>query len=321
MRGLFNRFVQVGRVAVINYGPDYGKLCVIVDIIDHNRVLIDGPVTITGVPRQPFHVKRIALTKLRVPIPKAARLKTLTKAFKDNKILQKWNNTAWAKKIIARHNKDNLTDFERFVVMVAKTKKNRVISKTITTMLKKKKKTIKLKRQASKLQKEGKPLSKKLKRAIHKSKDQLEVLKKKKEHKAQKAKAKKEAKAKGDKAKKPTEQPKTGRKPKPTPKKSLVTLARLRTKKMHQALLKHAAAQHERNVKRRKRLAEKKKSTDTAKKEEKPKDTVKKLKSKKAAKSATKAAKEAPKAAKVAPKAKAAAKQAPKAKRPVATKT
>jgi hypothetical protein len=34
----FTRFVEIGRVALINYGPDAGKLCTIIDIIDSNRV-------------------------------------------------------------------------------------------------------------------------------------------------------------------------------------------------------------------------------------------------------------------------------------------
>ncbi len=36
----FNRFVQVGRVVLINYGPLEGKLAVIVDIIDNNKVRV-----------------------------------------------------------------------------------------------------------------------------------------------------------------------------------------------------------------------------------------------------------------------------------------
>ena len=34
----FTRFVEVGRVAYCVYGPDAGKLVVIVDVIDQNRV-------------------------------------------------------------------------------------------------------------------------------------------------------------------------------------------------------------------------------------------------------------------------------------------
>ena len=34
----FKRYVEIGRVALVNYGPDYGRLVVIVDVIDQNRV-------------------------------------------------------------------------------------------------------------------------------------------------------------------------------------------------------------------------------------------------------------------------------------------
>ena len=34
----FTRYVEIGRVALINYGEDYGKLVVISDVIDQNRV-------------------------------------------------------------------------------------------------------------------------------------------------------------------------------------------------------------------------------------------------------------------------------------------
>lgn len=32
------RLVEIGRVAMVNYGPEYGKLVVISDIVDQNRV-------------------------------------------------------------------------------------------------------------------------------------------------------------------------------------------------------------------------------------------------------------------------------------------
>ena len=36
----FQRYVEIGRVAIVNYGPDYGKLVVISDIVDQNKVII-----------------------------------------------------------------------------------------------------------------------------------------------------------------------------------------------------------------------------------------------------------------------------------------
>eukprot|EP00951_Prasinocladus_malaysianus_P003678 scaffold26005_cov30-Prasinocladus_malaysianus.AAC.1 len=38
----FTRNVEIGRVALVNYGPDYGKLVVISDVLDHKRALVDG---------------------------------------------------------------------------------------------------------------------------------------------------------------------------------------------------------------------------------------------------------------------------------------
>ncbi len=62
------RFVQVGRVCLITHGADEGKLCVIVDVIDSSRALVDGPSTINGVKRQPMLFTRLSLTDIVVKI-------------------------------------------------------------------------------------------------------------------------------------------------------------------------------------------------------------------------------------------------------------
>lgn len=36
----FTRFVEIGRVALINYGPHEGKLAVIIDVVDNNKVCV-----------------------------------------------------------------------------------------------------------------------------------------------------------------------------------------------------------------------------------------------------------------------------------------
>ena len=64
----FTRFVEIGRVGLISYGPDMGKVCTIVNVIDHNRVLVDGPETVTGVHRHALSLKRLMLTDLKVNI-------------------------------------------------------------------------------------------------------------------------------------------------------------------------------------------------------------------------------------------------------------
>ena len=60
---LYKLFVEIGRVVLISEGRDTGKIAVIVNVIDQNRVLIDGG-TITGVERKvllivaPFYFER-----------------------------------------------------------------------------------------------------------------------------------------------------------------------------------------------------------------------------------------------------------------------
>jgi ribosomal protein L14E/L6E/L27E len=45
----FKRFVEIGRVALVNYGKDYGRLVVIVDVVDQNRVSgISFPLKLLG---------------------------------------------------------------------------------------------------------------------------------------------------------------------------------------------------------------------------------------------------------------------------------
>mmetsp|Transcript_1944 Transcript_1944/g.3862 ORF Transcript_1944/g.3862 Transcript_1944/m.3862 type:complete len:134 (-) Transcript_1944:773-1174(-) len=125
----FSRYVEVGRVVLINYGPEAGKLATIIDIVDQNKCLIDGPEDITGVSRQVIPYKRIALTDLTVKISRNARSKTLKKAWAEAEIESKWEKTSWAKKLASKKKRANLSDFDRFKVMVAKKQKSAIIAK------------------------------------------------------------------------------------------------------------------------------------------------------------------------------------------------
>jgi len=116
----FTRFVQIGRVCLINYGPYEGKLCVILDVIDQNRALVSGPSS--GVPRQALNFKRMALTDFRIRINRSARNKVVAKALETEKIKEKWEQTSDAKRLATRAKRANLTDFDRFKVMVLKKK-------------------------------------------------------------------------------------------------------------------------------------------------------------------------------------------------------
>lgn len=68
---VFNRFVEPGRVVLVTYGPFINKLAVIVEIINTNRVLIDGPTT--GVKRHELSLRRVKLTDVVINIKKGAK--------------------------------------------------------------------------------------------------------------------------------------------------------------------------------------------------------------------------------------------------------
>ena len=68
---MFKRFVEVGRVVLINYGPLAGRLAVIVEIINTVKLLIDGPTT--NVRRQEISIRRLSLTDFKVDVLRGAK--------------------------------------------------------------------------------------------------------------------------------------------------------------------------------------------------------------------------------------------------------
>lgn len=125
---------QVGRVCCINYGEDNGKICTIVDFVDATRALVDGPHTHTGVQRQTIPFKRLSITPLKIKISRSIQSKKLGKAFVDQKIGEKWEKLPWAKKLKRKEIRDNLSDFDRFKVMLLKKRKARILKKEFTLL-------------------------------------------------------------------------------------------------------------------------------------------------------------------------------------------
>jgi large subunit ribosomal protein L14e len=110
----YRTFVEPGRVAFVNYGEDYGKVVVIVDIADASRDLVDGE----NVPRTLYPLRRLSLTKLKLDISRGLRTGGLLKKIKEFGLQAKWDSTPIAQKIARQRTRQNLTDFERFSVMI-----------------------------------------------------------------------------------------------------------------------------------------------------------------------------------------------------------
>ncbi|XP_065186911.1 large ribosomal subunit protein eL14-like [Sycon ciliatum] len=122
---VFQRFVEVGRLALVNTGDLEGKLCVIVDVIDQRRALVDGPTT--GVPRQALNFNDMSLTDFKIALPPQARTRTVRRRMEKSDALDKWSKTSWAQKLHQRTTRKNLTDFERFKLKMLKQKRARIV--------------------------------------------------------------------------------------------------------------------------------------------------------------------------------------------------
>ena len=118
---VFRKFVEIGRVGMINYGPLAGKLAVIVDILNTSKVLVHGPKE--GVRRQEISLRRITLTEFKLDIKRGIHKDDLVKAIESAKIDEKFKETAYGKKLARRLTRAKLTDFDRFKVMRLKQKK------------------------------------------------------------------------------------------------------------------------------------------------------------------------------------------------------
>ena len=112
---VFRRFVEVGRVIIVNYGPLCGKLAVIVDILTTTKVLIQG--LKGGIKRQEISLRRVTLTDYKLDIKRGAKEAEVFKAIDDYKLEEKFKTSIIYKKNELRKIRANLTDFDRFKVM------------------------------------------------------------------------------------------------------------------------------------------------------------------------------------------------------------
>jgi large subunit ribosomal protein L14e len=92
-------------------------MVVIVDIVDMGRVLVDG---LKNFPRVIYPLKRLTLTKMRLPLLRGARTTTLAKAAKAFGLDEKWAANPSNVKMQKFNTRRSLSDLDRFKVMVAR---------------------------------------------------------------------------------------------------------------------------------------------------------------------------------------------------------
>lgn len=89
-------------------------MVVIVDWCNANKMLVDGE----NFPRVLYPIRRLTLTKFRLPLLRGARTSTVVAAAKKFGLQQKWEASSQSIKIATHAKRANLSDFERFSVMV-----------------------------------------------------------------------------------------------------------------------------------------------------------------------------------------------------------
>lgn len=99
----------------------------IVDVADQNRVLVDGE----NFPRMMVPLKRLSLTRMKLPLQMGARTGTFVKAAKKAGLAAKWAETPFAKKLVKRNKRASLNDLERFQVMINRKQRSLAIRKMV----------------------------------------------------------------------------------------------------------------------------------------------------------------------------------------------
>ncbi|KAJ7005967.1 60S ribosomal protein L14-2 [Populus alba x Populus x berolinensis] len=128
----FKRYVEIGRVALVNYGKDYGKLVVIVDVIDQNRALVDAPDMV----RSQMNFKRLSLTDIKIEINRVPKKKALIEAMEKADVKNKWENSSWGRRLTVQKRRASLNDFDRFKLMLAKIKKAGIVRQELARLKK-----------------------------------------------------------------------------------------------------------------------------------------------------------------------------------------
>ncbi|KAK3671539.1 hypothetical protein LTR78_008639 [Recurvomyces mirabilis] len=128
------RNVETGRIGMFAKGPYTGRLAAIVQIIDHKRVLVEGPSETASakVPRHAAPLSSISLTSIVIPLPLAIGHTGLKKVWEKEDVEGKFNNSAYAKNKARFARRKQLSDFERFKVMVLRKQARFEVKKSMT---------------------------------------------------------------------------------------------------------------------------------------------------------------------------------------------
>ena len=123
-------------MAYVGYGRNAGKPVAIVDVIDSNRALVDGPCS--KVTRQPIRFKRLRLTKHKLNFDHSAPSRVVKREWEKNEMTKKWKEGLTFKRLVADSRRKDLSDLGRFKVYKLKQKVNKVVNDKVAQLKRKK---------------------------------------------------------------------------------------------------------------------------------------------------------------------------------------
>lgn len=114
-----SHYIRAGRLVRILRGPRQDRVCVIVDIVDANRVLVENPED-EKMWRHVQNLKNVEPLKFCVDIARNCSTKTLKATLDSSKALEKYAKTRTAHRVAAKKACVESTDFERYQLRVAR---------------------------------------------------------------------------------------------------------------------------------------------------------------------------------------------------------
>jgi len=86
--------IEVGRICVKVAGREFGKKCVIVDVMDKSFVMVTGPKKVTGVKRRRANINHVAPTEDTIQIKRGASDEEVTQILEAASKLEIMTETA-----------------------------------------------------------------------------------------------------------------------------------------------------------------------------------------------------------------------------------
>ncbi|KAL4639093.1 hypothetical protein ACB092_03G193400, partial [Castanea dentata] len=96
------------------------------------EALVDAP----DVQRYQMNFKRLSITDIKIDIKRVPKKKELLDAMEKADVKKKWESSSWGRKLIVQKRRQNLTDFDRFKLMLAKIKRAGLVKQELAKLKK-----------------------------------------------------------------------------------------------------------------------------------------------------------------------------------------